>query len=71
LEGEHEEGVTSPSAGGAGSAGQQQRGTTLEEEVDNWDENAIDAWEEDDEDAGDVGVAGKDVGGGGAKKRAD
>jgi hypothetical protein len=38
--------------------------------VDNWDENAIDAWEEDD-DAGDVGVAGKDVGGGGAKKRAD
>jgi hypothetical protein len=43
----------------------------LEEEVDNWDENAIDAWDED-EDAGDVGVAapagGKDHD---AKKRAD
>ncbi|KAK4100382.1 hypothetical protein N658DRAFT_567498 [Parathielavia hyrcaniae] len=42
-------------------------GQTLEEEVDNWDENAIDAWDEED-DAGDVGAAaGKDAD---AKKRA-
>ncbi|KAK4242924.1 hypothetical protein C8A03DRAFT_28925 [Achaetomium macrosporum] len=69
--GEHEEGVVSSSAAGG------QRATTLEEEVDNWDENAVDAWDEDD--AGDVGVsaptAGKDVEGNGdhgiAKKRAD
>ncbi|KAK3305797.1 uncharacterized protein B0T15DRAFT_502844 [Chaetomium strumarium] len=69
--GEHEEGVVSSSAAGG------QRATTLEEEVDNWDENAVDAWDEDD--AGDVSVsasaATKDVDAsgdhGGAKKRAD
>ena len=44
-----EEGVTAgPSAGG-------ERTTTLEQEVDNWDENAVDAWDEDD--GGDVGEA--------------
>lgn len=71
-EGGHEEGVTADVGGG------QQRGTTLEEEVDNWDENAVDPW--DDDDAGDVGAAapltGKDAEtngdhGGGAKKRSD
>lgn len=48
--GEHESGIAEASGavGGAGSM-------TLEEEVDNWDENAVDAWEEDD--AGDVGDA--------------
>jgi hypothetical protein len=65
---EHEEGVVSSSAAGG------QRATTLEEEVDNWDENAVDAWDEDD--AGDVGVsAAKDADASGdhgvAKKRAD
>lgn len=70
--GGHEEGVI----GGSGAEGQ--RGSlTLEEEVDNWDENDVDAWDEDD--AGDVGVsaptAGKDAeaagGFGTAKKRSD
>jgi hypothetical protein len=38
-----------------GGGGGGQRAVTLEEQVDNWDENAVDAWDEDD--AGDVGVA--------------
>ncbi|KAK3899555.1 hypothetical protein C8A05DRAFT_36830 [Staphylotrichum tortipilum] len=63
--GRHEEGVT--------VGGDAARATTLEEEVDNWDENAEDPWDEDD--AGDVGVAapmGKDADqAGGAKKRSD
>lgn len=54
-EGGHEEGVMNSGSGeGRGSSGGQ-RATTLEEEVDNWDENAVDAWDEDD--MGDVGVA--------------
>ena len=44
----HEEGVTA-------AAGDQRAAPTLEEEVDNWDENAADDWDEDD--GGDVGVA--------------
>jgi hypothetical protein len=74
--GEHEEGVI---AGVSGSVGpvDGQRATTLEHEVDNWDENAVDAWDEDD--MGDVGVSapatGKDVEANGdhgsAKKRSD
>ncbi|KAI8631506.1 hypothetical protein F5Y19DRAFT_397808 [Xylariaceae sp. FL1651] len=36
-----------------------QRTTTLEEEVDNWDENAVDQWDQDDEPEGDIGVSGK------------
>ncbi|KAL2023711.1 hypothetical protein VTK56DRAFT_1425 [Thermocarpiscus australiensis] len=66
----HEEGVMTGSDAG-------QRAMTLEEEVDNWDENAVDAWDEDD--LGDDGVAapaaGKDAGASGehgnAKKRSD
>jgi hypothetical protein len=53
-----EEGVTSV-----------ERGQTLEEELDNWDENAVDAWDDaGDDDLGDIGAArsSKDEG-----KRAD
>lgn len=69
LGGGHEEGVV---IGGSGVEGQ--RGAvTLEEEVDNWDENEVDAWDEDD--AGDVGVSaptvGKDAEAAGDKKRSD
>jgi VanZ family protein len=65
--GEHEEGVivgepesaprTATSGGG--------NSMTLEEEVDNWDENAVDAWDEDD--LGDVGVATSTAGKGKGK----
>ncbi|KAI1210208.1 uncharacterized protein F4807DRAFT_73090 [Annulohypoxylon truncatum] len=37
-------------------AGGTERAATLEEEVDNWDENAVDAWD-DGEDEGDLGVS--------------
>ncbi|KAK4131394.1 hypothetical protein BT67DRAFT_427413 [Trichocladium antarcticum] len=77
--GEHEEGVVTTVGGGSGAKapGDGPRVATLEEEVDNWDENAVDAWDEDD--MGDVGVsapvAGKDAEAngdhGGAKKRSD
>ncbi|KAH8193598.1 hypothetical protein TruAng_012235 [Truncatella angustata] len=43
---EREEGVM--------SAAGNERATTLEDEVDNWDENAVDAWDEGDDD-GDIG----------------
>jgi VanZ family protein len=46
--GGQEEGIISP----AGN----ERARTLEEEVDNWDENAVDAWDEDEGD-GDIGAA--------------
>ncbi|KAI1842374.1 hypothetical protein JX266_011415 [Neoarthrinium moseri] len=46
--GAHEEGVM--------SAAGNERSTTLEEEVDNWDENAVDAWDEEDGD-GDIGAS--------------
>ncbi|KAI0165123.1 hypothetical protein GGR52DRAFT_95202 [Hypoxylon sp. FL1284] len=70
---------------GESSAGPQEEGvmstagerdTTLEEEVDNWDENAVDAWDEDEGD-GDIGASnGKSSGQNGAevqdtKKRVD
>jgi hypothetical protein len=73
--GEHEEGVT---IFNGSAAGEGQRTTTLEEEVDNWDENAVDPWDEDE--TGDVGVSAPSAAGkeaesngdhGGAKKRAD
>lgn len=35
------------------------RTRTLEEEVDNWDENDVDNWEEDDEPEGDIGASGR------------
>ncbi|KAK3346765.1 hypothetical protein B0T25DRAFT_484831 [Lasiosphaeria hispida] len=71
---EHEEGIT---AGETAAAPSKQREITLEQEVDNWDENAVDAWDEDD--LGDIGGAsvgaGKDneLNGvhGDTKKRAD
>ncbi|KAK6078432.1 VanZ like family protein [Seiridium cupressi] len=44
----HEEGIM--------SAAGNERTTTLEQEVDNWDENAVDAWDEEDGD-GDIGAA--------------
>lgn len=56
VEGGQEEGVT-PSAGPG-------RSTTLEEEVDNWDENAIDNWDDADDGDGDIATvpsAGKDT----------
>ncbi|KAL2127551.1 hypothetical protein VTI74DRAFT_10557 [Chaetomium olivicolor] len=74
---EHEEGVTASGGGGDGAA-TGQRAMTLEEEVDNWDENAEDAWDEDD--TGDVGGSSPTKGrdseangehAGAAKKRSD
>ncbi|AEO68010.1 0f64a689-fb5a-4018-a0fd-12b85cd3fc1d [Thermothielavioides terrestris] len=70
---DHEEGVTAASSSAAGA----QRSTTLEEEVDNWDENAVDAWEDDE--TGDVGISAPPTGKdaqlhsepGSSKKRAD
>ncbi|KAI0121880.1 hypothetical protein F4814DRAFT_445832 [Daldinia grandis] len=41
---------------GVMSAAGNERASTLEEEVDNWDENAVDAWDEG-EDEGDIGVS--------------
>ena len=92
--GEHEEGVVS--AGGAAAASPAaaapvtapvtaattaKNNMSLEEELDNWDENAVDAWDEDDDEAGDVGASGSGAGGksgdaiakdiGAAKKRVD
>ncbi|KAI1385887.1 uncharacterized protein F4822DRAFT_356819 [Hypoxylon trugodes] len=61
---------------GVMSAAGNERSATLEDEVDNWDENAVDAWDEDEEEA-DIGVSnGKTLGQNGgeageAKKRVD
>ncbi|KAF3059682.1 hypothetical protein GL218_04870 [Daldinia childiae] len=41
---------------GVMTAAENERASTLEEEVDNWDENAVDAWDEG-EDDGDIGVS--------------
>lgn len=72
--GGHEEGVTAVGTTGPGDG---QRTTTLEEEVDNWDENAVDAWDDGD-DSGDAAAAaapgkGAEAGGsqGAAKKHSD
>lgn len=59
--GEHEEGVmvSDPESSAPNtSTGGGKASMTLEEEVDNWDENAVDAWDEDD--LGDVGISTKD-----------
>jgi hypothetical protein len=66
--------VTGGGGGSGAGAGEGLRAATLEEEVDNWDENAVDAWDEDD--AGDIGIVaapatGKDAEAAGDKKRAD
>lgn len=49
------EGVGAQEEGVMSAAGNE-RSTTLEEEVDNWDENAVDAWDEDEGD-GDIGTS--------------
>ena len=56
--------ATAPTATAAATSSTAARGATLEEEVDNWDENAEDNWDEDD--TGDIGE-----GSGPAKKRID
>lgn len=56
--------ATASKAAGDASSSSAARGTTLEEEVDNWDENAEDNW--DDDDTGDIGE-----GSGSTKKRTD
>ncbi|EGO55689.1 hypothetical protein NEUTE1DRAFT_67553 [Neurospora tetrasperma FGSC 2508] len=85
--GEHEEGVVVAAAAAsvpaaaaspaAGTATATAKNMSLEEELDNWDENAVDAWDDGD-DVGDVGGSGaggksgdatKDAGA--AKKRVD
>ncbi|KAI0909588.1 hypothetical protein F4823DRAFT_421224 [Ustulina deusta] len=74
------EGLSRQEEGIIGADAEQGRATTLEEEVDNWDENAVDNWDEDDEPQRDIGTsdkihAGEQNGGEGAnatgKKRAD
>ncbi|KAK1783290.1 hypothetical protein QBC45DRAFT_127668 [Copromyces sp. CBS 386.78] len=85
--GEHEEGVVGASGHTAASASAAAaappvttaKNMSLDEELDNWDENAVDAWDDGDDEAGDVGGSGaggksgnaiaKDVGA--AKKRVD
>jgi hypothetical protein len=49
VAGEQEEGVV------AAPSSEVERTQSLEEEVDNWDENAVDPWDEDD--MGDIGTA--------------
>ncbi|KAI0432470.1 hypothetical protein F5Y09DRAFT_145279 [Xylaria sp. FL1042] len=74
------EGLGRQEEGVLGGDVEQGRSRTLEEEVDNWDENAVDNWDEDDEPQGDIGTSdkiqtGEQNGGEGAnaagKKRAD
>ncbi|KAL2117455.1 hypothetical protein VTJ04DRAFT_7115 [Mycothermus thermophilus] len=73
-DGGQEEGVTTTTATTTTTTSKATPATTLDDAVDNWDENAEDAWSEDDE--GDVGgsapaaAAGK-PGSGEGKKRAD
>ncbi|KAF4775152.1 VanZ like family protein [Colletotrichum scovillei] len=74
----HETGVVEASGardGGAGvGVGASSGGRSLEEEVDNWDENQVDDWEEEDGDGDIGGVKSKDMDTGDigdSKKRAD
>lgn len=66
--GAQEEGITeAPGAVDLGTGAAGKSTTTLEEEVDNWDENAVDAWDE-----GDIGDGGGTNGDhADSKKRAD
>ncbi|KAK0625272.1 hypothetical protein B0T17DRAFT_617386 [Bombardia bombarda] len=62
--------TTSNGVGGVGGAvGGGRTAASLEEEVDNWDENAVDAWDEDD--MGDMGAATGTTSMTTDKKRAD
>ncbi|KAI1185511.1 hypothetical protein F5B17DRAFT_407565 [Nemania serpens] len=75
------EGLADQEEGITGADTEQAHARTLEEEVDNWDENAQDNWDEDDDEPeGDIGVSAKpqigELDGGegakaSAKKRAD
>ncbi|GJC91684.1 vanZ like family protein [Colletotrichum higginsianum] len=70
----HETGVIESSGARDGGIGVGDGGRTLEEVVDNWDENQVDDWDEDDGDGDIGGVKGKDVETGDigdSKKRAD
>ncbi|WQF78465.1 hypothetical protein CDEST_03479 [Colletotrichum destructivum] len=70
----HETGVIESSGARDGGSGVGDGGRTLEEVVDNWDENQVDDWDEDDGDGDIGGVKGKDVETGDigdSKKRAD
>ncbi|KAK1831280.1 hypothetical protein QBC39DRAFT_352229 [Podospora conica] len=64
---DHEEGVISAAPPPPAPGAVDRAAATLEEEVDNWDENAVDAW--DDDDLGDIGVA--PAAGSATKKHAD
>jgi len=70
----HETGVVDSSGTRDGSGGVDAGGRSLEQEVENWDENQVDDWDEDDADGDIGGVKGKDIDTGGignSKKRAD
>ncbi|KAK1994299.1 VanZ like family protein [Colletotrichum falcatum] len=70
----HETGVVESSGARDGAGGADDGGRSLEQEVDNWDENQVDDWDEDDADGDIGGVKGKDISKGDigtSKKRAD
>ncbi|EFQ31737.1 VanZ like family protein [Colletotrichum graminicola] len=70
----HETGVIESSGARDGAGGVDAGGRSLEQEVDNWDENQVDDWDEDDADGDIGGVKGKDIDTGdigNSKKRAD
>ncbi|KAK2015444.1 VanZ like family protein [Colletotrichum eremochloae] len=70
----HETGVVESSGARDGAVGVEGGGRSLEQEVDNWDENQVDDWDEDDADGDIGGVKGKDIDTGdigNSKKRAD
>ncbi|KAJ0351784.1 hypothetical protein COL154_004151 [Colletotrichum chrysophilum] len=70
----HETGVIESSGAWDGGDVGGSSGRTLEQEVDNWDENQVDDWDEDDADGDIGGVKGKDVDSGDIgepKKRAE
>ncbi|KAL3296491.1 VanZ like family protein [Colletotrichum asianum] len=57
----HETGVIESSGARDGGDVGGSSGRTLEQEVDNWDENQVDDWDEDDADGDIGGVKGKDI----------
>ncbi|KAI8152327.1 hypothetical protein K4K49_005141 [Colletotrichum sp. SAR 10_70] len=70
----HETGVIESSGARDGGDVGGSSGRTLEQEVDNWDENQVDDWDEDDADGDIGGVKGKDIDSGDigeSKKRAE
>ncbi|KAE9572488.1 hypotheticall protein [Colletotrichum fructicola] len=70
----HETGVIESSGARDGGDVGGGSGRTLEQEVDNWDENQVDDWDEDDADGDIGGVKGKDIDSGDigeSKKRAE